>query len=69
MPSPYASRSGFVLVRTPSYRRQQMRRRLAVIAAVAGLAIASGVIGAMSGSRPDPLVDSATGPFSYFPSQ
>jgi hypothetical protein len=69
MHSSFASRSGFVLVRTPSYRQQQRRRRAAAICAVLGLALASGLIGALGGAGHDPHARSPTGPFSYFPSE
>jgi hypothetical protein len=69
MRSTFDSRSGFVLVRTPSYRQQQLRRRLAVVSGLLALAFASALVGAASTPRPDPAARSATGPFSYFPSE
>jgi len=69
MRSSFDSRSGFVLVRTPNYRHQQTRRRLLVISAVLGLALASGLIGSMTGPRLDSHAHASTGPFSYFPSE
>lgn len=69
MRSGFESRSGLVLVRTPNYRQQQARRRLLIISAVLGLALASGVIGSMTGPRIDSHAHAATGPFSYFPSE
>ena len=69
MRSQFASRSGWVLIKTPSARQQSARRRLAVICGVLALALASGVIGALT--RPDATQPghAHTGPFSYFPSQ
>jgi hypothetical protein len=62
----FVARSGPSLTRTPSYRRQAMRRRLAIVAAIAGLAVASGVLGSLV--HPSPAHRAAS-PFSYFPSQ
>jgi hypothetical protein len=69
MRSSFDSRNGFVLVRSPNYRHQQTRRRLLIVSAVLGLALASGVIGSMTGPRIDPQAHVSTGPFSYFPSE
>jgi len=55
-------------MKTPSWRQQAGRRRLAVACAILALALVSGLIGSLVhpvhalSSRP------ATGPFSYFPS-
>jgi len=70
MRSSFVSRSGFVLAKTPSYRQQAARRRLAAVGAVVGLAVASGLIGSLA-SRPggDAPRGAHTGPFSYFPSE
>ena len=69
MRSQFASRTGLLLIKTPSARQQSHRRWLAVICGVLGLALASGVIGSLT--RPDPAAvgQTHTGPFSYFPSQ
>lgn len=68
MRSSFSSRSGFVLIKTPSYRQQAARRRLAVICAVLGLALASGLIGSLTAPKDKTLATAgATGPFSYFP--
>lgn len=69
MASSFVSGSGFVLVRTPSYRQQRMRRRLVVVSALIGLALTSALIGAAATPRADAGSRSATGPFSYFPSE
>jgi len=70
MPSTLVSRTVPVLTRTPSYRQQAGRRRLAVLCAIMGLAIASGVIGSLAHPQPKPTaVAEANGPFSYFPAQ
>ncbi|WP_374469194.1 hypothetical protein [Phenylobacterium sp.] len=70
MRNSFATRGGFVLTKTPSHRQQVARRRLAVIAAFAGLAIASGVIGSLT-ARSDRLDPGQPyfGPSSYFPSE
>lgn len=67
MRSSFSSRSGFVLIKSPSYRQQAARRRLALIAAVVGLAAASGLLGSLSAGRHDLAQAGGTGPFSYFP--
>jgi hypothetical protein len=65
----FATRVGAVLVKSPNARHQAARRRLIVICGVLALALASGVIGAMSGDGGEPLRQAKTGPFSYLPSQ
>jgi hypothetical protein len=61
-----ASRTGLVLARTPNLREQAARRRLLVVCAVLGLALASGVIGALTPSSH--AVQTGPSPFSFFPS-
>ncbi len=72
MPSSFATR-GPALARTPSYRQQVQRRRLLVVCAIAGLALASGLIGSLIRPAADPAAQVASqgdrGPFSYFPAQ
>ena len=69
MRSTFAPRGGFVLLKTPSYRQQVVRRRLLAICAILGLALASGLIGVFT--APVGVVSSqiTTGPFSYVPHQ
>jgi hypothetical protein len=69
MRSGYAAERSPMLMKTPSYRQQAGRRRLAVIGGIVVLALASGVIGALV--QPTSKLASAptTGPFSYFPSE
>jgi hypothetical protein len=69
MPSGHAIGRGPVLMKTPSWRQQAGRRRLAVVCAILGLALASAVIGSLI--HPVHAVSSrpATGPFSYIPSE
>ncbi|MCR5877791.1 hypothetical protein [Phenylobacterium sp. J367] len=70
MRNSFAPRGGFVLAKTPSYRQLALRRRLLVVVAVAGLALASGVIGSLT-AQPE-RADSDrpyVGPSSYFPSE
>ena len=68
MRSQFASRGGFVLIKSPSHRQVATRRRLMVICGVLALALASGVIGSMT-HAPVATGQAHTGPFSYFPSQ
>jgi len=56
---------GFGLVKTPNARTQAQRRRLAVLCAVVGLALASGVVGSLTAPRTPASSDPA--PFSYYP--
>ncbi|HZZ33360.1 MAG TPA: hypothetical protein VFE10_15360 [Phenylobacterium sp.] len=69
MPSVHALGRGPLLIKTPNWRQQAGRRRLAVVLAVLALALASGLIGTLI--RPVHAVSSrpATGPFSYIPSE
>jgi hypothetical protein len=72
MRSSFAVRTGLLrLARTPNLREQAQRRRLMVICAMLGLALASGVIGTLTASRDGQFAaaDQPTGPFSYFPTQ
>ena len=70
MRSSFVSRGGFSLMKTPNYRQQAARRRLMAACAVLGLALASGVIGALTAPRGKVEVARvSTGPFSYFPHQ
>jgi len=69
MRSSFAVRSGLKLARSPSHRQQVARRRTAVIGAVIGLALASGLIGALAGPHGSSDPAARTGPFSYFPTE
>lgn len=64
MRSSFTSRDGFVLAKTPSARQIAARRRLLAACAIAGLALASGVIGALT-AQPERAATAAA--FSYFP--
>jgi hypothetical protein len=67
MRSSFAVGAGLPLARTPSVRQQAARRRLVAVGAILGLALISGVFGAVTAPRgPDAA---PTGPFSYFPSE
>jgi hypothetical protein len=70
MRNAFATRGGLALTKTPSHRQQVARRRLTVIATIAGLAIVSGVIGSLT-AHPDRLDPDRPyfGPSSYFPSE
>ena len=69
MRSSYVTARGGMLLKTPNAREQAWRRRLVILCAVLGLALASGLFGALS--HPAHVLSSrpATGPFSYFPSE
>jgi hypothetical protein len=58
---------GPMLLKTPNYRQQAGRRRLAVAGGVVALALASAIAGALT--QPVSSPRTATGPFSYFPSE
>jgi hypothetical protein len=65
----FTSRDGFVLIKTPSARQQQQRRKLAVICGILALALASGLIGSLTSPNAAIVGQATTGPFSYFPSE
>ena len=69
MRSSFVARTGLPLAKAPSLREQAQRRRMWAICAMLGLAIASGVIGALTAERDDRTAEATTGPFSYFPSE
>ena len=69
MRSSFAVRSGLKLARSPNHREQVTRRRMAVIGAVVGLALASGLIGSLAGPHGSTESVTRTGPFSYFPTE
>jgi hypothetical protein len=71
MRSSFAVHTGLQLAKTPNYRERAARRRLVVGGALLALALASGMIGALTAPRPDTVAaqPAHTGPFSYFPSQ
>jgi hypothetical protein len=69
-PGVFAPRSALVLVKSPNLRQQAARRRTLAVCGVLGLAIASGVVGAVAGhDHAQALGKPQTGPFSYFPSE
>lgn len=68
MRSSFTADHGLKLARTPSARDEARRRRLLVVCAIAGLALASGVFGVVA-APPQAAEPAATGPFSYFPSE
>jgi hypothetical protein len=69
MRSSYATVRGAVLQKTPNAREQAGRRRLTVVCAILGLALASGLLGSMIHTDQRLSSRPATGPFSYFPSE
>lgn len=69
MRSSFSATTGLQLLKTPNHRQRVGRRRLMVVCAMLGLALASGVIGALTHPQPDQVATGQTGPFSYFPSE
>jgi hypothetical protein len=69
MRSSFANHRGLALTKTPSAREQAGRRRLLVACAMMGLALASGVIGALTHVPTELSGKASTGPFSYFPTE
>jgi len=67
MRSSFATHRGLTLMKTPNFRQQAGRRRLAVACAMVGLALVSGLIGTLSHKPIDIPAKPSTGPFSYFP--
>ena len=67
MRSSLIATKGLKLVRGPSVRGDQARRCWTVAGAVAGLALAGGVVGYLT--APAAPADQRMGPFSYFPSE
>ena len=60
---------GAALLKTPGLREESHRRRLAVVLAVMGLALASGVIGSLTHPRSEAAAKLAAGPSTYIPTQ
>lgn len=69
MRNQFSSRDGFVLIKSPSARQQQNRRKLVVVCGILALALASGLIGSLTSPNVVIADRATTGPFSYFPSQ
>jgi hypothetical protein len=69
MRSSFTARTGLTLVRSPSQRQLQSRRRLLAVCAVLALALTSGVIGSLTTSSGQVFAHASTGPFSYVPGQ
>ena len=69
MRSSFASQRGLTLMKSPNAREQAGRRRLAIACAMAGLALASGLIGTLTHTPTEVASKSSTGPFSYFPTE
>ena len=69
MRSSFTARTGLSLVRSPSQRQLQVRRRLLAVCAVLALALASGLIGSLATSGGQVFARASTGPFSYVPAQ
>jgi len=67
MRSSLIATKGLKLVRGPSLRGDAARRCWTVVGAVAGLALAGGLIGHLT--APAAPTDQRMGPFSYFPSE
>jgi hypothetical protein len=67
MRSSLIATTGLKLVRSRNVRQDAARRRWAVVGAVVGLAVASGLVGYLT--TPSGPAELRTSPFSYFPSQ
>ena len=65
MRSSFASHRGLTLKKTPNARHQAGRRRLAVVGAMLGLALVSGLIGVLTHAPGEVFAKATTGPFSY----
>lgn len=65
----YVASRQSLLLKTPNAREQAARRRLTILGAVLGLALASAFLGATVHPNHDLARQPATGPFSYFPSE
>jgi hypothetical protein len=65
----YATGRPSLLLKSPNLREQAGRRWLAVVCAILGLALVSGLVGTLTRPASDLSNRPATGPFSYFPSQ
>ena len=69
MRSSFTATTGLKLSRSPSAREQAARRRLAMLAVIAGLALTGGVLGLITAPSGSGEPAARTGPFSYFPSE
>jgi hypothetical protein len=69
MRSSFTVTTGLKLSRSPNARDQAARRWLVVMAAIAGLALAGGVLGLITAPSGSGEPAAGTGPFSYFPSE
>jgi len=69
MRSSFTATTGLKLTRSPNARDQSMRRRVAILCAVLGLAAASSIFGALTAQKGAEEPTARTGPFSYFPSE
>ena len=65
----FASRDGYVLVKSPNFRQQAARRRILVVCGVLAAALVSAVVGVMTHDHGAALRQPQTGPFSYLASQ
>jgi len=61
----FAPRDHHVLVKSPNYRQQALRRRLAAAGGVLVIALVSAVIGVLSHRQGESVGEPRTGPFSY----
>ncbi|TAJ72895.1 MAG: hypothetical protein EPO51_07105 [Phenylobacterium sp.] len=68
MRSSFTATTGLRLTRSPNARDQAARWRLVAAAAFIGLALAGGLLGAITAPSAGDQT-ARTGPFSYFPSE
>ena len=61
----FAPRDRHVLVKSPNYRHQALRRRIAAVCGVLVIALVSSIIGVLSHRHEAPLGEPQTRPFSY----
>jgi hypothetical protein len=69
MRSGFATGRASILKMSPNHRQQASRRRLAILCALVGLALASGMVGSLVHPASSLSSRPSTGPFSYIPSE
>jgi hypothetical protein len=69
MRSSFTATTGLKLARTPNARDQAARRRMIMMAAFVGLALAGGALGLITTPSGQSAPAAGAEPFSYFPSE